>query len=1544
MTVPPPAPPPGTLTPVRTRRARRMARWLAGGAVVVAALGGGSWALTATVAGRQWLLRRLLPSANRFLDGRGTLQVRQLLALGPRSLRLQGVEVRDGTGRVLVAADTVDGTLAWRALRHQQIHLRRLRLRSVRVRMTQGDDGVWDLVAVLFGTAPPAPPGPAGWGDAIRIDELALHDGVLTVVAPWAPHPVFTGTARDSVIVVRDSLHDLRQDRPGHYLEQRVVVLREAHARALVLADPARRPASMTLVAADGTVSDPLVPIRRATGRAQWTGDSLWFTLDTVALPASQGTMAGRIDWSQPGPVRYDVSGTMEAALADLRWAWDALPAEGRGRARLRLRTLDDPDQLAVTLSGLEVASGPSRVSGAVEVVVEPARLRLQGVDLSFAPLHSALVRRLSYGALPEAVRGTFAGRLVASRGGVLTAFPIDRLDLAFTDDRAAGARSAVVLRGTLVSGAAPAVRALTVERSTVALASLRLLVPGMPAVTGRLEARGTVKRATPRGVDGLALQLGWTDAAGRLSAVRVDADARWTPPQRGAAVGVTLGPRLSGRLAVQVDPLDLAAVAGIDSTFAAALPMRGRLHGDVAVAGSLDSLAWRGALRAGALPGETAGADVAGGWLRGNGVARVDTLGVRSTIALALEALELSRWMGDAAVPVTALDGTLTGTLRVPHDTLPVTGTLQATVRQEAAPSRPALAVALSLDATGDRVRVDSLHGAAAGITVTAQGALGRHAGVTDTLTLSVRADTLAAVQRELDRLAAMWQPVNAATATRLRELAARPVTGDLSLSGYLIGHLGDVDATAALGGRDLALGGVEIGRIFGSARGTRLRSAPAFEAAATADQVDGIGALRLEEVEVRVAQPEPGHGRVALDVSTREASRLLVRGRYDQAGDTLALRVDSIRLSAGGVTWGNDSVAHVRVAPSLVQVAPLTLRSSAGGVLAIAADIPANRAVSGALRLDRFPVGDLGALVAGTLPFDGTVSGTASLDGTRAEPRLAWALRGDSLGLSGVVLPPVLSTGRYADRLLAASATVTDSAGGRLALRGTLPVDLALQAVPERLLSDQLDGELLVDSLRLEAMGVALPGVSGATGTVEGRVVVRGTLARPVADGVITGRRLGGRVEAAGVTPADGQFVLRAAADAVRLESFRLRSGGVRDTLGARGVLRFPADTAPSLQLAIAANNFQVARQRDGTDLDVSGAVTVAGPLRHPVARGIVVVPRANLVVDPLAASDALDLSSEAARALLGAEEVPVAESAAQSLATLGRYLSVENARVTLGNEVWVQTPEARVQLTGGLAVTMSGERLALEGEISAPRGQYRLDLGVVSRSFAIDSGRVRFFGGSAIAPSLDLTATHVVRAAGGGEIPVRVHMGGSYERPVLTLSSADPLYASAPESELISLLIFGAPTFALDGQSRSTVRAVTGVLLPSVGGAVEGALQRLLPVFNTVQVTTAGGQSSQQLSALSLLDNLSISAGKQIGDRTFLRLNTGICRGLAGDAGARGTSLWYGIAAEYRLGSGWLGQVGVDPGAAPCTRLGGDAMPRMQFGFDLFREWIF
>jgi translocation and assembly module TamB len=289
---------------------------------------------------------------------------------------------------------------------------------------------------------------------------------------------------------------------------------------------------------------------------------------------------------------------------------------------------------------------------------------------------------------------------------------------------------------------------------------------------------------------------------------------------------------------------------------------------------------------------------------------------------------------------------------------------------------------------------------------------------------------------------------------------------------------------------------------------------------------------------------------------------------------------------------------------------------------------------------------------------------------------------------------------------------------------------------------------------------------------------------------------------------------------------------------------------------------------------------------------------------------------------------------------MSNLGQFASVERVTVTLGDEVWVRTPESTVKLAGSVNLATKGESLVPEGEITANRGQYQLDLDVVKRSFSIDSGRVQFFGDEAIAPSLDISATNVVRLATGDEIPVGVHIGGTIERPLLTLSSADPLYASAPESEIISLLIFGAPTFALDGQSQSTVRAVTGVLLPTVGGLVEGQLQKILPFgLNTLQVTTAGGQTGG-LNQYSLLDNLSISAGKQLGGRTFLRVNTGICRGVAATRG----SLWAGAAAEYRLNGGYTAQVGVDPGAAPCSNLGTDLRPKLQFGFDLFREWIF
>lgn len=1526
--------------------------WVAG---IVLGMGAGVslgyFVATGTESGRRWLLSTLVVRANAVFGGRGSLRVGALKEITAGRVVVEEVALVDTAGVPVITAKRLVGILDMRGLFRRAIHIRRLTLGGVAMTLRQEATGrPWNIAYIISGdTTTTAPHTGVRFGDDVRIDSLSIDDGVVTTRAPWAPHPVFTGRARDSVIVVRDSLHDLERLGDGRIFERRRITLDRVRAHDLIIVDVQKRPASLQLDSLRGVLSDPPVPVRQASGRITWTSDSLQLDLREVQLPDSRGSAAGTVSWNQPGPVHFDVLVKADAGLSDLGWIWDVMPREGRGTATVRMRTLADAYDAEYDLQQLDVHSGASRIRGGIAVTVRPADLLLHKVDLSFTPLSSDLARRLSYESVPSTVRGTFSGRLIAAEGGPLTAFKVDRLDARFVDDAVRGgdAVSSMRLTGTLAFGARPRVWGLTADALRLDLRSARLLLTDAPAIDGIVTGAVSVRNADLSAADLGMLGLTWTDAAGNVSTVRGTARVRYG------------GSSPEVHAALVLDPLSMRALARLDTTMA----LRSDIAGTVQLDGTLESLRWSGQLAA--LAAGTPGGALA---LDSLGQLAIPSLALRGTASVQRESwrgaaegtlsnFDARVWLAQAAVPSTALSGTVRLSGRGPLDTLAIRrgdttavrvfeGGGEVVLAQPESSNRPAFDLVASATLGRDRLVVDSALAHMGGVTLEARGALARDTMQVDTLQLSMRADTLETVRSQLARLASMLQPVDTALAASVRGMAADTLSGDASLSGYLYGSLRKADATAALGARALQVGAIRAGRVFGSARATDVLRRPAFEGTATADEVTGIGAVRLQSATFRVTDASPDSGRLVLDVSTDDDAHLVVRGGYAARGSATNVTLDSLRLSYDSVTWRAAQPIVIVSDSSGLLVRPAELRSSVGGVLAVDADVPGRGAVRGTLRVERFPFGEVGALLAGTPPVAGTVTGRAQLSGTRVAPLMTWDITADSLGVDGVRLPPVVSAGSYAERRLTVRALVRDTLNGSLRAEARVPVDLSLHTVEKRLLPDAVEGEVVADSLRLGALPLSLEGMTRLRGILSGRLAVGGTLERPTASGVVTLERAGAYVEELGIEPADGRIVLRAAADSLTLETLRLRSGGSGDTVGAQGVLHFAAGDQPArIDLRIMARDFIVSRQRDGTDLDVGGDMRVEGPLSRPVLSGSLLVPRANLVVDPLGARTALDLSSDAARALLGADEVPVAETAAQSLSRLGNYLRVENARVDLGNDVWVQTPESRVKLSGGLNVTMSGDLLALDGEILANRGQYRLELGVVNRSFSVDSGRVRFYGNNAIAPTLDISATNVVRVAGGSEIPVRVHIGGNYDRPVLTLSSTDPLYASAPESEIISLLIFGAPTFALDGQSQSTVRAVTGVLLPSVGGAVEGALQRLLPVFNTVQVSTAGSNAETALSPTALLDNLnlSISAGKQLGERTFLRLNTGVCRGTS-QAASRGAMLWGGVAAEYRIARNWWAQVGVDPGSAPCTRPAGDVLPRMQFGFDLFREWIF
>ncbi|MCC6242619.1 MAG: translocation/assembly module TamB [Gemmatimonadaceae bacterium] len=1515
-------------------RQRRLG-WAA--ALVAALVAGVSltyvWA-TNSAAGREWLLARLVSTIDGAFDGRGHLRVGVLRDISWGHIEADSVSIVDSAGVAIISIESLEGRLDFPALLDRKIHLHALTIRTLRVALAKDFKGPWNFAYLLSGTPSTTPQvrGAPGFGDDIKIDTLRLSDGVITTSAPWAPHPVFTGTARDSVIAVRDSLHDLLRT-PNGLLERRRITLDRLVGVNGVIMDPMRRPSRLTIDSLTGIISDPPVRIAGAAGLVTWTPDSLRLNLPVLQLPASRGSAEGRVWWNQPGAVRFDVAIKTEAGLSDLTWIWDVLPKTGGGTASVRMRTLESADDAEYTLTSLDVASMESRITGQIQVVVHPASIELQQVALDFAPISSALLRRLSYEALPATVNGMMRGRLVAARGGPLTNFLIDTLNAEFRDGVVPDATSSLRAHGTVAMGAAPAAREVVIDAMRADLRTVRALSADLPAFDGMVEGKGRVVAADLTSATLRDLALTWTDGANNVSSIRGDAQ-------------VDIGPRVPRlTLALVVDSVALRALARIDTTFT----VRSTLSGTIAAAGALDSLTWRLVARA----------DSAGR-LTLDGIASLQSPAWRVSGGGALQTIDAARWLGRTDVPVTAISGTVNFAANGAQDSAGLATVERAraalSLTQPEADSRPAFDLLASLDLDPRRVRVDSALMHVGGITLDAKGTLARAAvgavgaavALSDTLVVSATADSLDAVRRQLTRLAATMAPVDSASAASLRSFASDTLRGDASLSGYLIGSLDDFDATLALGAREMQVGAIRIGRVFGSLRAEQVRTRASFEGVATADELDGIGAIRIASAEFRVLRANPDSGALVLDASSVDDAHLVVRGAYARSDGRTTVTADSLRFVYDSVAWNNAAPIRVVSDSKGLVIDSLQLSSSRAGSVSVRASVPTEGTVDGMLYLDQFPIAEAAAFAMGTSRYAGLLSGNATLRGTRQSPLISWRMFADSLGLPGSYLPRVSTDGEYANRVAIARASITDSAGGRLYGEARVPVDLSIATVEKRLLSEAVDADVKADSLRLEALDIGVAGIERVKGSLAGHIVVTGTMDRPVGTGSLTLTQFSAHSTQMGIEPVEGRAVVRAAQDSLILETFRMRSGDrAGDTLNISGGLRYALNEPATVRAKVFANTFVGARQRDGSSVIVSGALDVVGPLRKPDVSGVVNIPLGLLAIDPLNASTALDLTSESARWYLGTSEQATVDAAGASLFRVGDVATVSNVRVELGNDVWVRTPEASVRLTGSVNVSTKDGVLVPEGEINANRGQYRLDLGVVTRSFSVDSGRVRFFGDAAIGPTLDISATNTVKLATGDDIPVGVHIGGTIEKPVLTLSSADPLYASAPESEIISLLIFGAPTFALDGQSQSTVRAVTGVLLPTVGGAVEGVLQELLPVkFNTFQVSTAGGQSTDELSSVSSLLstlNLSISAGKQVGERTFLRLNTGICRGAA-QTSLRGANLWYGVAAEYRLSRGLSAQVGVDPGSAPCSRIGGDVFPRMQFGFDLFREWIF
>jgi translocation and assembly module TamB len=201
------------------------------------------------------------------------------------------------------------------------------------------------------------------------------------------------------------------------------------------------------------------------------------------------------------------------------------------------------------------------------------------------------------------------------------------------------------------------------------------------------------------------------------------------------------------------------------------------------------------------------------------------------------------------------------------------------------------------------------------------------------------------------------------------------------------------------------------------------------------------------------------------------------------------------------------------------------------------------------------------------------------------------------------------------------------------------------------------------------------------------------------------------------------------------------------------------------------------------------------------------------------------------------------------------------------------------------------------------------------------------------------LDIAAEHTVRAYSGNDVVVRVVIGGTLLVPKLTLESDQQPPLS--ESEIVSYLLFGRPSFDLASGGTAVTSSEQAILegaMAGLAGVVSGELEQSLVTnlglpLDYFAIRPGGGTVG------GIFSSAQVEAGTQLGERTFLSLNAGLCevtRGLSTQA--------LGASIEHRLGSQWTVEASIEPTLQECRPAGFLIRPPTpyQVGFDLFWQW--
>jgi hypothetical protein len=277
------------------------------------------------------------------------------------------------------------------------------------------------------------------------------------------------------------------------------------------------------------------------------------------------------------------------------------------------------------------------------------------------------------------------------------------------------------------------------------------------------------------------------------------------------------------------------------------------------------------------------------------------------------------------------------------------------------------------------------------------------------------------------------------------------------------------------------------------------------------------------------------------------------------------------------------------------------------------------------------------------------------------------------------------------------------------------------------------------------------------------------------------------------------------------------------------------------------------------------------------------------------------------------------------------------VDGVELGVDESVWLESEEMRVQITGDLVLYRVGEDLRVFGALQAVRGTYALEISAIVREFDVVRGRVQFFGTGDLNPSLDILAGYRVRGTTvgrGGDVTILVQLSGTLLTPRVQLTADTPVPLS--ETDLISYLIFGQPSFELGGVTRGFAEQI--FVQEVVSGIIASELER--PILRAglcdwVRVRPGLSTSFSGLFGASALSNAAIECGWEIGPNLFLTGQTGI--GIIGGEFTEGQ-----LGVEWQIDNQWLWEASYGSVQRnPLSRIF-DTGVRTQFSTDIRRQW--